>query len=180
MPNWCANDLTIHCDNREVLNSIETLITDDNGEMTFTKLIPEPEALQDIHSGFITIDGIRYNEWRQVDGENVGVTAEEKAELLRKYGATNLYHWHCNNYGTKWDACHSDVLSNDGYSLKVSFATAWSPPIPVINKLIELYPDATIALEYFECGCAFQGGIRSTGDGEIHEWSGDYYGERGG
>lgn len=181
MPNWCENDLTIYHDDPKVVAEIAELISDENGEMTFDKISPEPKELQGVHSGFCRINGEDCSIWRTNEaGENVLIPEEERQRWLRDYGADNLYDWCCNTYGTKWGACHSGQVSADGYTIKVSFDTAWSPPTPVIEKLVKLFPTATIIHEYFECGCAFQGGLRSNRDGEVHSWSGDYYGNRGG
>lgn len=181
MPNWCENDLTIYHDEPKVVAEIAELISDENGEMTFDKIFPEPEELKGIHSGFCQIDGEGCHIWRVNEaGENVAISAEERQQLIEKHGADNLYDWCCNTYGTKWGACHSGVVSNDGRCIKVSFDTAWSPPVPVIDALAARFPTAIIIHEYFECGCAFQGGIRFNGDGERYEWSGEYTGNRGG
>jgi hypothetical protein len=48
-------------------------------------------------------------------------------------------------WGTKW--CPDNIICNDSY---LSFATAWTPPIPIVRKLAELYPDAQFTLEYNE------------------------------
>ncbi len=84
-------------------------------------------------------------------------------------------------WGTKWNACHVcdawDWQSEDeDYAMvEINFSTAWSPPIPVIDKLIELFPDCKFELRYYECGCAFQGIKNNSGHVSL-----DYYGSRGG
>ena len=53
----------------------------------------------------------------------------------------NSYHWCMENWGTKWNAVDA-FLSNIEYN----FDTAWSAPIPVIQKLSRLFPNNTFTL----------------------------------
>jgi hypothetical protein len=55
-------------------------------------------------------------------------------------------------WGTKWVGYDLNI----GDSV-IDFFTAWSPPIPVINKLAELHKDLSFRLEYYETGNAFRG-----------------------
>ena len=62
------------------------------------------------------------------------------------------YNRRIEKWGTKWA----------GYSLNIGetiidFLTAWSPPLPIIEKLAELHKGMTFRLEYYETGMAFRG-----------------------
>ena len=57
-----------------------------------------------------------------------------------KYGATSWYDWCCDNWGTKWNAYSNEQEDED----TIIFETAWSNPEPVMLKLSEMYPEATI------------------------------------
>jgi hypothetical protein len=62
----------------------------------------------------------------------------------------------------------------------LEFDTAWSPPIPVIEKLAEMFPDHAFELQYFEGGMGFSGHARwSEGIEEYHHQY-EYAGPRGG
>lgn len=74
-----------------------------------------------------------------------------------KYGAKDWYDWSIQNWGTKWNACHTQI--NDINEPNIYFDTAWSPPLPVINQLSKKYPDLTFEFAFAE----EQAGI-STGD----------------
>lgn len=74
-------------------------------------------------------------------------TEEELVELGIKYlrnaalyGCTSWYDWSIKNWGTKWNAYSYVAISED----EIEFQTAWSAPIPVIEKLAEMYPDVEI------------------------------------
>jgi len=72
---------------------------------------------------------------------------------LDKYGHKDWYSWSIANWGTKWNAY---AISEDDH--KIRFDTAWSTPLPIIEKLSELFFDVTIKLQYadedfgFNCG----------------------------
>ena len=59
-----------------------------------------------------------------------------------KYGATTWYSWSIRNWGTKWNACETEVIDDD----TIIFETAWSSPMPILRKLVELYPQFRIEL----------------------------------
>jgi hypothetical protein len=71
-------------------------------------------------------------------------------ELKIRYGFDNWYDW-CNaNWGTKWNACHSDgATPTETATMTIYyFDTPWSPPEPVIHALAAAYPKLTFRLEY--------------------------------
>lgn len=70
----------------------------------------------------------------------------------------NWYSWNVRNWGTKWDVSVSndeqypetELYEETDTSLSYKFNTAWSPAIPVIEKLSEQYPECEITLSYEE------------------------------
>lgn len=76
----------------------------------------------------------------------------------------NWYEWNIQNWGTKWD-----VNVNEGYFerigddiLRLSFETAWSPPIELYNFLFEEGWD--VEAQYYEPGIGFIGEYDNTID----------------
>ena len=67
------------------------------------------------------------------------------------------YDWSIKNWGTKWDACASEILHNDIDFFRVSFESAWSPPIDWIDNIMKDFPDLCFELEYEEPGMMFGG-----------------------
>jgi hypothetical protein len=57
---------------------------------------------------------------------------------LRKHGHASWYDWSVANWGTKWNAY--ETQHND----HLQFDTAWSAPLPVIEKLVAMFPEETI------------------------------------
>ena len=83
--------------------------------------------------------------------------------LMGKEPENNWYDWACENWGTKWDAYQFKVQRLGDTSLYVTLETAWSPPIPIFKRLIELGFDVSAYyldegwnfIGQFECGEAF-------------------------
>ena len=77
----------------------------------------------------------------------------------------NWYDWNLVNWGTKWDANAVQITSQDSNSIKVSFETAWCPPIEFYTTLEEL--GFEVDALYYEPGMNFCG--------QYTEGSDDYY-----
>jgi len=76
--------------------------------------------------------------------------------------------------------CGSPLPDAEPIQAFLEFDTAWSPPIPVIAKLVAMFPDHTFELKYFEGGMGFSGHARwSEGCEEFHHQY-EYDGPRGG
>jgi hypothetical protein len=89
------------------------------------------------------------------------------------HNTTCLQVWICKQ-------CGSPLPDMQPIMAFLEFDTAWSPPIPVIEKLAELFPDHAFELQYFEGGMGFSGHARwSEGIEEYHHQY-EYAGPRGG
>ncbi|MBO5435373.1 hypothetical protein J6A31_06115 [bacterium] len=67
-------------------------------------------------------------------------SGEHLIDNFDKYGAITWYDWAIRNWGTKWNACESDVIDDHddaNYSM-CCFNTAWSPPEGWLNRLCQL------------------------------------------
>ena len=127
----------------------------------FNFVIPMPEELQGTTSPRpMTAEQIirlaKDNEWPEetLKWRLEGALTEEEGkrldELQSRYGFDNWYDWCCCNWGTKWNACHSEGRNpQETATMTVyRFDTAWSPPAPVIHALAAAYPKLTFRLEY--------------------------------
>ena len=152
MPNWVENNVMISGDNDKLVE-IEKLLASKNCVFDFDKVIPMPP-----HSDTFYRDG------------NLG-PAESK-----KYGSNNWYDWSVNNWGTKWNSCESVITYKDEENLHYSFQTAWSPAIPVIKKLAEMF-DVEIRFVYINEDYGNDCGRLIINNGKVIE---DTYYETGG
>lgn len=156
MPNHCENKLTVIAD-KEVIDTIVAKhineLTDspyDKLQLDFNTIIPYPA------------------EHREADrklSEEVGVPS-----LFSSEG----YNWCVENWGTKWNSYGVGVGRPDENTLCVDFDTAWSPPLPIIGKLGEMYPNARFELEFREEGMCFEGGFICENGKVLESWSGEF------
>lgn len=141
MPNWCENILH---GPKEILETFISKDDEGNEFFDFNKIVPMPEHQPDLTkpNPFFAVGGL---------GDK-----EEK-----DFGENNWYHWSIKNWGTKWNACHSQVNSIvDGV---IYFDTAWSPAEKIFAVLIEKYPEHDWTLYYDEGGMCFRGEVIYSG-----------------
>lgn len=67
--------------------------------------------------------------------------------------------WRNAYWGTKWNAYDAEMVEDEAFSVRLSFTTAWGPPLPVIAAFAAKYPDTAIALQYEEPGMGFAGDL---------------------
>ena len=189
MPNWCENDLTITGPKiSELLKFIQSVDPKEKSPLDFNKIIPYPKEF--------AVKDAKANEFREkmqsIVGEGPEFEAKRKA-LRSQYGVKEGqffmtdgynqggYEW-CNvNWGTKWNACEARIEQQSETSVMITFNTAWSPPLQVLDKLAVLYPSNTFKLACFECGAGYKGNIVwKMGKMVKKEFYHQYRGRRGG
>jgi hypothetical protein len=167
MPNYCQNNLSVWGDITELSDfKRNCLVKADAGspyefDFTFEGLYPTPQELADNQSPV-----------NKTDDET---ESDFKARLKRyeeDYGYTNWYEWRIHNWGTKWDASETIIITNESDELYIGFDTAWAPPINWLKKVSIQYPNLSFRMDYMEEGQNYCGAIR-IGDGEIVEDEGE-------
>jgi HSP90 family molecular chaperone len=144
MPNWTANHLLIVANNdeqQEYLNELKESITKHKEFFRFVK--PIPFELSETYAGY-----------SGDPKEQASNEAKEKVNI-EKYGYSNWYDYCINQWGTKWEAKEIDVQEESNNSLQITFDTAWSPPLPIYDILVD--KGFEIKATYAEQGCAFMG-----------------------
>jgi len=76
------------------------------------------------------VDAIREHKW------SFDFIAPPPADIKE----SELYDWHCENWGTKWNNYDYEEVEYHNNYLVVTFNTAWAPPVGVFEKLLEKYP----------------------------------------
>ena len=90
----------------------------------------------------------------QMIGLSHNLTQKMYDEYMEKFGAVDWYAWHCQNWGTKWNAydqSSNGITEIDGDNEvigEIVFDTAWSTPYPVIKKLASMFPEVEIELKW--------------------------------
>ena len=75
-------------------------------------------------------------------------TGQQLVNNYWEYGAITWYDWCNKNWGTKWDACNVEVISNN----EIYFETAWCPPEEVLKALSLKFPDTLVVCDWEEEG----------------------------
>lgn len=83
----------------------------------------------------------------------------------RAHGKMDWYDWNIANWGTKWGAYQTKIIS----TTEVMFQTAWSAPHPVIEKLAALNPTADFRHEWADEDLGSNVGIRDYSGGIFEE-----------
>lgn len=190
MPNWCYN--RVHGSSKAI-----SLLLNEEGKVTFQKLLPEPEALKALNSykyddqqeitalidllfkgddaGIKTIAAYPKNEGKTFDDVKKELISRYPLsqldlcmQLLEKYGTFYWYDWRCNIWGCKWDAS-DDFGPYDGTEESIEFETPWSPPEGVMKEIARRYPDLEFVWHCDEESCAFSLDFIFNGDGTISE-----------
>ena len=95
-------------------------------------------------------------------------------------GYTSWYEWCCNSWGTKWNSSEG-VRDDQRTRICLTFDTAWSPPMPIVDGLSEMYPKTKFSLRYYEAGMGFKGHYAMKGGGVVaKQYTEGYRGGRGG
>tara|TARA_B100000902_G_C26895700_1_gene709623 strand:+ start:20 stop:613 length:594 start_codon:yes stop_codon:yes gene_type:complete len=153
MPNWCANDITIEHDDPAMLEKIVRIVNNDESEDRglFASFVPPPDtpAYRDEYD-------------------------ESQSELHDD--PTWWRNWNIENWGTKWEPNPDSIgwyqeksESNPAIikKIRLSFDTAWSPPLAFYGNLEEL--GYSIDAVFMEAGWGYWGNwkngeIRHKGD----------------
>jgi hypothetical protein len=139
MPNWCTNILTVTGDGKQI-EGFNTYWS----PRTFNSLVPMPEDKETQKSESLACD-------------------------LRAFGAPDesldWYYWRHLHWGTKWDCSEEDVycVIDEEEVLAFEFDTAWSPVVPLVEKVSANFPLLQFLLEYYEAGNGFAGYARFVG-----------------
>ena len=183
MPNHVRNILTITGEGAEevyekIAHPYEYSEERDKGQhpyIDFNNIIPMPREL-DVVSGSPSLkakeilrDMEKTGNLKEAVLERINDIPDNLRTYLEnyfKYGYMTWYEWCCDKWGTKWNAYSQ---KKDG--TVIQFETAWTTPVPVIEKLSQQFPEVDIHVDYADesygenCGSyTYRGGER------IEEW----------
>ena len=118
MPNWTNCEL-------KMKNICKEDLFDNDRNFDFNKIIPQPRTVEECPSEYVI---------PETERKNSGI------EILVDKPWFHWYSWRWDNWGTKWGACDTYKVDEN----TISFSTAWCPPLKVIEKLSEKFPDRKI------------------------------------
>ena len=112
---------------KDIVSHLLDMISSEHTYFDFNKIIPYPEK------------------YAKMDSVNNGSS----------YNAGG-YQWCIENWGTMGNAISSYIVGKDNH-IEIHFTTAWSPPSPVINALVKLFPKLHFRDEFEGEGGEFEG-----------------------
>lgn len=85
----------------------------------------------------------------------------EKIVPMPESEKDNWYEWRCKNWGTKWELHPSECFVwTTTKSIWYNFQSAWSPPLPVVERLSRHFPTNFMRIEFEEKGMAITGNVK--------------------
>jgi len=185
MPNYCENDLYVYGE-PEKLKEFKEYAKGSGGWIDFNKFIPYPEKFKKQDDKANRWSELKNKKDDELSGDEkkekilLSMEADERGYITDGYNSGG-YEWCLKNWNTKWNACNVELNDNiEEGILTYYFDTAWTPPLPVIKKMSEMFPELKFELRYFECGAGFNGLFKCFGGKVIEDKMGDYFGDRGG
>lgn len=165
MPNWCTNEVDIYGPKEDLIKFLTDIGFYDGEEFSLNRIIPMPEELQGIHTGYSDKDGQESNHWRELpDGTCQNISIEELNTLFDTCGATNWYDWALKYWGIKWDVSVVEYYSDDPATVAheeaemcLSLETAWGPPEEFYKVIVHKYPTLSFTWFYKEEGMQIAG-----------------------
>jgi len=141
MPNWTSTLVTM-----KGIGKMTELYSESNGRLhfDFNKIVPEPKTPEECVEKY----GSRYL-------DSVDENGKSTRALMHSDGDDwfNWYDWHCDFWGTKWNACETHIIDDD----HVRFDTAWADPVPIFEALSSKHPDLELTTESVHEDCVVSG-----------------------
>ena len=129
MPNWFYFDLQVEGKQEDVQEFVKNVkgtekYETEGRDFDFNHFIPQPD---NIYRGSLSF---------------------KDEERLKEEGIPSWYNWNTQNWGTKWNASVDDIFYEEGSTKAVyRLSTAWAFPSPVINTMLEMYPNLNFFIE---------------------------------
>lgn len=162
MPNHIYNKLTIKA-SKKITEEIKKFVKENGEEKSLfcaDSILKMPPELKGVTYPTRIVSQNEYDLERVSQGnkndlfQTYSITQEMSDEYKKKYGCDNWYDWTNENWGTKWGAYDVDSKWVGNH---ISFTTAWSPPIPLIEVLSKKFPEAKLTLKFQEECNGFNG-----------------------
>ena len=190
MANKIANKLVVNATTEEDIEKfLSAIIGIENGEflhIDFERIFPTPKCLpdtlcdseheialyyylmttgnEDMLDKLFTFPQLFsmdiYKDKTEKELSDYKIRGEKIFNIALQCGSIDWRDWRINNWGTKWNAYETDIDCFDG-SVVLSFYTANHGAIPVIKKLVEMFPNLEFFYKYsdeviaYNCGEAY-------------------------
>lgn len=164
MPNWVFNNLHIEGSEEEIERVREQLAkpisydiesSEYNDETkTWERVLKKAEWKEPVFAFWNIVAPTDLEAYaKQPERSGVALNDPEWWAKTEAFSRTqnDWYNWNNNNWGTKWDVCgDATITDHSGTHIAYRFDTAWSPPVPALERLSEQYPNLEITLDWEE------------------------------
>lgn len=178
MANQVQNVLYIKTQTNKELKDFLTAIKSNKEVIDFNSIVPMPISIKNTEEGSKSNNALGYYLTLQNQLDKVKefcpffnmeqcLQQYNKDELLQigetlynnfcNYNAFTWYDWSHKNWGTKWNAYHTELSETTDTSASIYFTTNYTSVEKLISKLVELYPNIEFtyksASDEIACGC---------------------------
>ena len=170
MSKYCYNLLDVACADAERISQILSQLLNEKGVFDPGRVTPMPAALHVTRYGYTqSIPGTLMSvcdeggEWR--------ILSESEVESIWQTGAGNCDDWLMTNWGTFGVADESEVDRSqmDRGLVTIRYRSVCFPPILILAKIREIYPDAVFTFSYRCCDDEGEDYPHVIGEGSKHE-----------
>lgn len=193
MANKIANKLVVNATTEEDIEKfLSAIIGIENGEflhIDFERIFPTPKCLpdtlcdseheialyyylmttgnEDMLDKLFTFPQLFsmdiYKDKTEKELSDYKIRGEKIFNIAQQCGSIDWYHWRISNWGTKWNAYETDIDSCRDGSVELYFYTANDGVIPIIEKLVEMFPNLEFFYKYADeviaCNCGEAYGV---------------------
>jgi hypothetical protein len=123
-------------------NWIECFLDVKGSKKAIADLLPRIKVDEDKGTGDYEIFESLYPPPSEILNAPGGKLSRKNRMLMKEtYGVDNYHDWACKYWGTKWGDCDTKLDAPEPKSLSWSFGTAWTCPVPAMDKIASDYPD---------------------------------------
>jgi hypothetical protein len=175
MPNYVKNQLEIIGHKNHIEDVLKSLRSKENPDVVFDfdSFLPMPEELKKVTSPtrIVTLKEFKAELKKMEENPNSpfnrthSITQKMSNDYKERFGVDNWYDWACRNWGTKWGACDSVLISKEPDAekpeyvrVKIEFQTAWSSGAVAIQQLSGMFPDFVFHVTYADEDCGYNVG----------------------
>ena len=79
---------------------------------------------------------------------------------IERHGHADWYGWSLEHWGCKWNGGRCELARLSETDLALHFETAWSPPEPVLRRIVQAHPALSGWIDYLDEGLGFAGTYR--------------------
>lgn len=165
MPNHCESDLKVNGSKKDI-EAFFAAVKSDDKLIDANKILPYPKVYADADENAAV--------WRKSNPD------KSFADAPKDGYNSGGYEWCVSNWGTKWGMYDFSEIETGKTFANVSFQSAWAPPLPLILKASEMFPEIVLTLRYFERGAGYKGVLKVQAGNVLLQSDTTYSGQRGG